>query len=62
MLKQGCKKAEWLDGFYRKLQIFDITYSAKIPIYFSEEFEDDGVNGMLRHRYIYGVQSVIWSC
>ena len=57
--QEGCKKAEWLDGFYRKLQIFNLKYSHKIPIYFADEFEDDQVNGMLKHRYIYGLNSVV---
>ena len=25
-LKSVCKSAKWLDGFYRKLQIFDLKY------------------------------------
>ena len=54
-----CKNAEWLDGFYRKLQIFDIKYSSRQPIFFAHEFEDDGLNGFLKHRYIFGLNSVI---
>ena len=59
IFQDGCKKAEWLDGFYRKLQIFDLKYSAKNPIYFSHEYEDDGLNGMLKHRYIFGLDSIV---
>ena len=49
-IRKECKKAEWLDGFYRRLQIFDIRYSAKNPIFFSHQFEDDGINGMIKQR------------
>ena len=58
-IREGCKTAEWLDGFYTKLQIFDLTYSAKNPIFFAHEFADDGLNNLLKHRYIFGVKSVI---
>ena len=59
ILRNECKKAKWLDGFYRKLQIFDITYSAKNPIFYSHQFEDDEVNGMIKHRYIFGLNTVV---
>ena len=59
ILRKECEKAEWLDGFYRKLQIFDLTYTTKHAIFFSHQFEDDGINGMLKHRYIYGLNTVI---
>ena len=59
ILNSQCKDAQWLDGFYRKLQIFDIKYSAKQPMFFAHQFEDDGAGSMLRHRYIYGLNSVI---
>ena len=59
LFQKECKKAEWLDGFYRKLQIYDIRYSARHPIYFSHEYEDDGLNEMTKHRYIFGLSSVV---
>ena len=59
IFKKPCKDADWLDGFYRKLQIFDLTYSTKHPTFFAHHFEDDGLNGMLKHRYIYGLNSVV---
>ena len=59
LFKKECKTAEWLDGFYRKLQIYDIKYSARHPIYFSHEYEDDGLNEMTKHRYIFGLSSVV---
>jgi hypothetical protein len=58
-LRDECKKAEWLDGFYRRMQIFDIRYSSKNPVFYAHHFEDDGVNGMLKHRYIFGLNSVV---
>ena len=58
ILNSECKSAQWLDGFYRKLQIFDITFSAQHSMFFSHQFEDDGISSMLKHRYIYGLQSV----
>ena len=54
-----CKDAYWLDGFYRKLQIFNLEHSTKNPVFYSHEFEDDGLNEMIRHRYIYGLNSVV---
>ena len=27
-------------------------------MFFSHQFEDDGISSMLKHRYIYGLQSV----
>ena len=57
--KTECKTAEWLDGFYRKLQIFDLRYSARHPVFFSHEYEDDGLNEMTKHRYIFGLSSVV---
>ena len=57
--KKECKEAEWLDGFYRKLQIFDLTYSTKHPVFYSHEFEDDGLNDMIKHRYIYKLDSIV---
>ncbi len=59
ILKDECKAAVWRDGFYRKLQIFNIRYSAKQPIFSSHQFEDDGLNDMLRHRFIFGLDSII---
>ena len=58
-LKSVCKSAKWLDGFYRKLQIFDLKYSARQSIQYSYQFEDDGLNGLLKHRYIFGLSSVV---
>jgi hypothetical protein len=58
-LKNECKIAQWLDGYYRKLQIFDISYSAKQPIFSSHQFEDDDINGMLKHRYLFGLNSIV---
>ena len=54
-----CKTTQWLDGFYRRLQIFDLKYSAKLPVFSSHQYEDDGLNGMLKHRYIYGLNSIV---
>ena len=59
LFKRQCEFIQWLDGYYRRLQIFDITYSAKQPIFNSDEYEDDGLNGMLKHRYIFGLNSVL---
>ena len=58
-LKNECKTAQWLDGYYRRLQIFDLTFSAKQPVFSSHQYEDDGLNGMLKHRYIFGLNSVV---
>ena len=58
ILRNECKKAEWLDGFYRKLQIFDLKYSARYPAFYVHQFEDDGVNGMIKHRYIFGLNTI----
>jgi hypothetical protein len=41
LFKRQCEFIQWLDGYYRRLQIFDITYSAKQPIFNSDEYEDD---------------------
>jgi len=57
-LETQCKDGQWLDGYYRRLQIFDITYSAKQPIFSSHQYEDDGLNGMLVHRYIFGLTTI----
>ena len=57
--EKECKNAYWLDGFYRKLQIFDLKHSTKHPIFYSHEFEDDGLNEMIKHRYIYKLSSVV---
>ena len=57
--EKECKDAEWLDGFYRKLQIFDLTYSTKHPVFYSHEFEDDGLNDIIKHRYIYKLDSIV---
>ena len=59
ILRSECRSAQWLDGFYRKLQIFDIRYSSKQSMFYSHQFENDGVGSMLRHRYIFGLNSVI---
>ena len=59
ILKTECRNAYWYDGFYRKLQIFDISYSSKQPMFYSHQFENDGVGSMLKHRYIFGLNSVI---
>ena len=48
-LNSVCKNAQWLDGFYRKLQIFDLKYSSRTPMFFIHQFENDGLNGMLQH-------------
>ena len=58
-LNSICQKAEWLDGFYRKLQVFDLKYSSRQPMFFTHHFEDDGKNGMLKHRYIFGLNSIV---
>ena len=58
-LKNACKTAQWLDGYYRRLQIFDLTFSAKQPVFSSHQYEDDGLNGMLKHRYIFGLNSIV---
>ena len=58
-LKNECKTAQWLDGYYRRLQIFDLTFSAKQPVFSSHQYEDDGLNGMLKHRYIFGLNSIV---
>ena len=59
ILKTQCQTAQWLDGFYRRLQIFDLKYSNKLSVFSSHQYEDDGLNGMLKHRYIYGLNSII---
>ena len=59
ILRNECKKAEWLDGFYKKLQIFDLKYSARHSAFYVHQFEDDGVNGMIKHRYIFGLSSIV---
>ena len=55
----NCKNAQWLDGFYRKLQVFDLTYSSKQSVFYAPQFEDDGLNGILKHRYIFGLNSIV---
>ena len=57
-LVNECKNAQWLDGYYRKLQVFDLTYSAKVPMFSNHQFEDDGVNIMIKHRYLFGLNSI----
>ena len=57
-LKNECKNAQWLDGYYKKIQIFNIKYSAKQPIFSAHQYEDDGVNGMLKHRYLFGLNTI----
>ena len=58
-MNNECKSAVWADGFYRRLQIFDLKYSARQPMFSSHQFEDDGVNGMLKHRFIVGLNSIL---
>ena len=57
-LVNECKNAQWLDGYYRKLQVFDLKYSAKVPMFSNHQFEDDGVNIMIKHRYLFGLNSI----
>ena len=59
LFKRQCEFIQWLDGYYKRLQIFNLKYSAKVPMFSSHQFEDDGVNEMLRHRYIFGLESII---
>ena len=39
-------------------EIFNIKYSAKQPIFSAHQYEDDGVNGMLKHRYLFGLNTM----
>ena len=54
-----CRNAVWADGFYRRIQIMDLKYSARQPVFSSHQYEDDGVNGMLKHRFIVGLNSIL---
>ena len=58
-LQKQCKNAQWLDGYYRKLQIFDISHSARQSMFSAYQFEDDGVNGMIKHRYLHGLNTIV---
>ena len=58
-LNSVCKNAQWLDGYYRKLQIFDLKYSSRAPMFYTHHFENDGINEMIKHRYIFGLNSII---
>ena len=54
-----CGSVDWVDGFYRRIQIFDLKYSARQPMFSAHQFEDDGVNGMLKHRFIVGLDTIL---
>ncbi len=59
LFKRECRNAVWVDGFYRRIQIFDLTNSVKQAVFFSHQFEDDGVSGMLKHRFIVGLNTIL---
>ena len=47
LFNSECRNAQWADGFYRRIQIFDLKYSVRQSVFSAHQFEDDGVNGML---------------
>ena len=54
---EGCSNIEWIDAFYRKIQIFDITYSNKFSMFFLSQFENEK-NYMLKHMFIHRMSSI----
>ena len=53
-----CSNIKWIEAFYRKIQIFDITYSNKFSMLYLTQFENEN-NYMLKHMFINRMESII---